>query len=49
MTASAQPVLVTLFGHVTLIVTMLSIFLGSLAAGLAGFAFSAIAGAMLFH
>jgi uncharacterized membrane protein YfcA len=28
---------------------MLSVFVGSLAAGLAGFAFSAIAGAMLFH
>jgi uncharacterized membrane protein YfcA len=28
---------------------MLSVFAGSLAAGLAGFAFSAIAGAMLFH
>ncbi len=49
MTASGQSVLLTLFGHITLIVTMLSIFFGSLAAGLAGFAFSAIAGAMLFH
>jgi uncharacterized membrane protein YfcA len=34
---------------ITLAVTFLSIFFGSLAAGLAGFAFSAIAGAMLFH
>jgi hypothetical protein len=33
-------------GH---IVMLLSIFAGSLAAGLAGFAFSAIAGALLFH
>ncbi|HEX5211508.1 MAG TPA: sulfite exporter TauE/SafE family protein [Pseudolabrys sp.] len=31
------------------IITLLSIFAGSLAAGLAGFAFSAIAGALLFH
>ena len=38
-----------LSGHATLIVTMVSIFLGSLAAGLAGFAFSAIAGGLLFH
>ena len=36
-------------GHFTLVMTMLSIFTGSLAAGLAGFAFSAISGAMLFH
>jgi uncharacterized membrane protein YfcA len=34
---------------ITLAVTFLAIFFGSLAAGLAGFAFSAIAGAMLFH
>jgi len=34
---------------VTLAITLLSIFFGSLAAGLAGFAFSAIAGAILFH
>ena len=33
----------------TLGVTLLSMFVGSLAAGLAGFAFSAIAGAILFH
>ena len=35
--------------HITLIVTLLTIFAGSLAAGLAGFANSAIAGAVLFH
>ncbi len=34
---------------VTLAITLLSTFVGSLAAGLAGFAFSAIAGAILFH
>lgn len=33
----------------TLIATMLAIFAGSLAAGLAGFAFSAVTGALLFH
>lgn len=36
-------------GHLTLYATVLSIFAGSLAAGLAGFACSAIAGAMLLH
>lgn len=36
-------------GGGTLIFTFLSVFAGSLAAGLAGFAFSAISGAMLFH
>jgi uncharacterized protein len=35
--------------HTTLIGTLLIIFAGSLAAGLAGFAFSAITGAILFH
>jgi len=34
---------------ITLVITFLSTFFGSLAAGLAGFAFSAIAGAMLSH
>jgi len=34
---------------ITLVITLLSTFVGSVAAGLAGFAFSAIAGAMLFH
>jgi uncharacterized membrane protein YfcA len=32
-----------------LLATVLAVFVGSLAAGLAGFAFSAVAGAMLFH
>ena len=35
--------------NLTLIVSVLSTFAGSLAAGLAGFAFSAISGAILFH
>jgi uncharacterized membrane protein YfcA len=34
---------------VTLVITFVSIFIGALAAGLAGFAFSATAGAILFH
>lgn len=38
-----------LAGDMTLPVTLASIFAGALAAGLAGFAFSAIAGAILFH
>lgn len=38
-----------LASHVTLIATLVIIFAGSLAAGLAGFAFSAITGAILFH
>ena len=38
-----------LVGNATLIFTFLSVFAGSLAAGLAGFAFSAISGAMVFH
>jgi uncharacterized protein len=38
-----------LAGDGTLVVTLLSIFFGSIAAGLAGFAFSAISGALLFH
>ncbi|MGN6570000.1 MAG: sulfite exporter TauE/SafE family protein [Pseudolabrys sp.] len=36
-------------GSSTLVVSIVSIFAGSLAAGLAGFAFSAISGAILFH
>jgi uncharacterized membrane protein YfcA len=36
-------------GNATLMVTMLSIFVGSVVAGLAGFAFSAISGGLLFH
>ncbi len=35
--------------NITLAITLVSIFAGSLTAGLAGFAFSAIAGALLFH
>ena len=35
--------------HLTLIVTQFTVFAGALAAGLAGFAFSAITGAVLFH
>ncbi|HET7849283.1 MAG TPA: sulfite exporter TauE/SafE family protein [Pseudolabrys sp.] len=38
-----------LAGQATLVVTLVSIFAGALASGLAGFAFSAIAGALLFH
>jgi uncharacterized membrane protein YfcA len=38
-----------LISNVTLIFTLFAVFAGSLAAGLAGFAFSAISGAMLFH
>ena len=41
--------MLALTAHTTLIVTLISIFVGSLAAGLAGFAFSAITGALLFH
>jgi uncharacterized protein len=36
-------------GNIAFIATLLSVFFGSLVAGLAGFAFSAIAGAMIFH
>src|ERR1700742_3905399 len=35
--------------NIALIGTLLSIFVGAMAAGLAGFAFSAIAGALIFH
>jgi uncharacterized protein len=38
-----------LASHVTLIATLAIIFAGSMAAGLAGFAFSAVTGAILFH
>jgi hypothetical protein len=44
-----QSLVPLLADNATLIVTLLSIFAGSLAAGLAGFAFSAISGAILFH
>ncbi len=46
---SSQSIAAALIGHITLLVTLLTIFAGSLASGLAGFAFSAITGAMLFH
>lgn len=36
-------------GNTAFIATLLSVFFGSLVAGLAGFAFSAIAGAIIFH
>jgi uncharacterized membrane protein YfcA len=35
--------------RITLLATILSVFAGAIAAGLAGFAFSAISGALLFH
>jgi uncharacterized membrane protein YfcA len=38
-----------LASHVTLMATLIIVFAGSLAAGLAGFAFSAVTGAILFH
>ena len=49
MVSGIQYVASLLSGNSTLIVTLLSIFAGALAAGLAGFAFSAISGSMLFH
>jgi uncharacterized membrane protein YfcA len=50
MTALAGPLFASFQGiDITLVATLLSIFAGALAAGLAGFAFSAIAGAILFH
>src|SRR5512141_1018779 len=49
MASGIQYVASLLSGNSTLIVTLLSIFAGALAAGLAGFAFSAISGGMLFH
>ena len=44
-----QQIWSVLVSHITLIATFIIIFAGSLAAGLAGFAFSAITGAILFH
>jgi uncharacterized protein len=44
-----QYIAAILSSHSTLIATLVIIFTGSLAAGLAGFAFSAITGAILFH
>ena len=49
MSQLSQHIALLLAGHVTLAATVLSIFVGSVAAGLAGFAFSAISGAMIFH
>lgn len=49
MSALDQQVVLPIAGNITLAVTLLSIFFGAVAAGLAGFAFSAISGAMLFH
>lgn len=48
MTTSMTHILLT-NTNLTLIVTLVAIFAGSFAAGLAGFAFSATAGAILFH
>ena len=49
MAPAIENVVAPLAANLTLIVTLVSIFIGSLAAGLAGFAFSAISGAILFH
>jgi uncharacterized protein len=49
MASFVQQITSLYIANVTLSVTLVSIFVGSIAAGLAGFAFSAIAGAMLFH
>jgi len=46
---SGHSIAAALTGHITELVTLLTIFAGSLAAGLAGFAFSAVTGAILFH
>ena len=46
----STPYIASLSGeHLTLIVTQVTVFAGAVAAGLAGFAFSAITGAVLFH
>jgi uncharacterized membrane protein YfcA len=50
VTTSASEYLISLMSiDSTLVATLFSIFIGSLAAGMAGFAFSAISGGMLFH
>ena len=49
MAALAQHTASLYDANIMLSMTLASIFVGSVAAGLAGFAFSAIAGAMLFH
>jgi uncharacterized protein len=46
---SGHSIAAALTSHMTEVVTLLTIFAGSLAAGLAGFAFSAVTGAVLFH
>ena len=46
---SGQDIASLLAGHLAPLATLFPIFAGSLAAGLAGFAFSAISGARLFH
>jgi hypothetical protein len=46
---SGHSIAATLTSHTTEVVTLVTIFAGSLAAGLAGFAFSAVTGAVLFH
>jgi hypothetical protein len=45
----AEQIASNIENHMTLVATLLAIFAGSMAAGLAGFAFSAITGALLFH
>ena len=49
MAALAQHIASLYDANIMLSMTLASIFVGSVAAGLAGFAFSAIAGAILFH
>jgi uncharacterized protein len=46
---SGHSLAAALTSHTTELVTLVTIFAGSLAAGLAGFAFSAVTGAVLFH
>ena len=46
---SGQYIESVLASHLTMIATLFIMFAGSLAAGLAGFAFSAVTGAILFH
>jgi uncharacterized protein len=46
---SGHSIAAALTSHTTEVVTLVTIFAGSLAAGLAGFAFSAVTGAVLFH
>ena len=46
---SSHSIAAAVTSHITELVTLLTIFAGSLAAGLVGFAFSAVTGAVLFH